>query len=317
MSQGFGKRKRRDSEAELVSSSFKCSASTSFHRVSSHLFYVDDGHGQPLLVDTGSWVTIVPRSYAKCTSTSRSTPTVCAANGTRIKTFGWCTFPLEILGVTYSVSAIVADVIHSILGMDFLSGTDLLIDPARRAFVHKSRLSADQVVNSLEVSAPTSTSLLAKFPSLTSTSLGSVTPLMSPLRIDTGDSQPVFSKCRPLHGDKKLAVEAEILKWEADGIIERISSEVEWASPVHAVRKKSGEWRVCGDFRRLNTLTRMDKYPLPSLVSFNAKMAGCSVFSKVDLKRAYHQVPVPRKISTRQRSILRSVCSNFCACHLG
>ena len=35
-----------------------------------------------------------------------------------------------------------------------------------------------------------------------------------------------------------------------------------------------------------------DKYPLPHLSTFNARMSDCKYFSKVDLRRAYHQIPV-------------------------
>ena len=49
---------------------------------------------------------------------------------------------------------------------------------------------------------------------------------------------------------------------------------------------------MCGDFRRLNAITRLDRYPLPNLNSFNEEMAGCVIFSKIDLKSAYHQVEV-------------------------
>ena len=75
----------------------------------------------------------------------------------------------------------------------------------------------------------------------------------------------------------------------------RVDEEVHWASPLHAIRKKDGTWRVCGDFRRLNAITKSDKFPLPTVTDFNANMAGCRIFSKLDLRRAYHQVPVANK----------------------
>jgi len=115
---------------------------------------------------------------------------------------------------------------------------------------------------------------------------------MDPLTIDTGSAKPVFSKARPLYGEKRAQVEAELTKWEAEGIIVRVDDDVQWASPLHAVKKKDGTWRVCGDFRRLNAITKPDKYPLPSLTSFNENMADCIIFSRIDLRRAYHQCPI-------------------------
>ena len=58
------------------------------------------------------------------------------------------------------------------------------------------------------------------------------------------------------------------------------------------VPKANGEWRPCGDYRRLNQRTIPDKYPIPFLTDCTAKVSGCSIFSKVDLIRGYFQVPV-------------------------
>ncbi len=65
-----------------------------------------------------------------------------------------------------------------------------------------------------------------------------------------------------------------------------------WASPLHLVPKKDGSWRPCGDYRRLNAVTIPDRYPLPNMQSLNDRMAGCTVFSKIDLVKAYHQIPI-------------------------
>jgi hypothetical protein len=56
--------------------------------------------------------------------------------------------------------------------------------------------------------------------------------------------------------------------------------------------KPDGSWRLCGNFHRLNLVTEPDVYPLPSILDFAAKSPGCTVFSKIDLRKGYQQIPV-------------------------
>ena len=58
------------------------------------------------------------------------------------------------------------------------------------------------------------------------------------------------------------------------------------------VKKKDSGWRPCGDYRRLNNITTPDRYPLPNMQDLNSSLAGCRVFSKLDLVKGYHPVPV-------------------------
>ena len=101
---------------------------------------------------------------------------------------------------------------------------------------------------------------------------------------------PMAARFRRLDGVKLEAARAEFLQLERDGIVRRSCSP--WSSPLHMVQKSDGGWRPCGDFRRLNTVTTPDSYPLPNLQDFSITAGGCSVFSKIDLRKGYHQIAV-------------------------
>uniref|UniRef100_A0A5S6QQL5 Reverse transcriptase domain-containing protein n=1 Tax=Trichuris muris TaxID=70415 RepID=A0A5S6QQL5_TRIMR len=70
-------------------------------------------------------------------------------------------------------------------------------------------------------------------------------------------------------------------------------SNSKWSSPLHLVPKQqSGQWRPCGDYRNLNRCTKPDRYPLPNIVELNNELRGKTIFPKIDLARAYFQIPV-------------------------
>ena len=123
------------------------------------------------------------------------------------------------------------------------------------------------------------------FSEVTEVSLSKVVTMTTPLHIVT-DGPPIFTPCRKLHGDKNTQIEEQLRQWERDKVIERCESSR--ASPIHAVKKSDGSWRVCGDFRRINTVTQLDRYPLPTLSSFNQRLVGIHVNPPSFVRRLRH-----------------------------
>ncbi len=62
-------------------------------------------------------------------------------------------------------------------------------------------------------------------------------------------------------------------------------------------KSKPGDWRPYGDYRALNFITAFDRYPLPHIHDCVSSVHGMAVISTTDLVRAYHQIPVPPKVT--------------------
>jgi len=64
------------------------------------------------------------------------------------------------------------------------------------------------------------------------------------------------------------------------------------AAPVLFIKKKDGSLRLCVDFRGLNKITKKDRYPLPLISDLLDSPSCAKIYSKIDLRHAYHLVRI-------------------------
>ncbi|CAC5423943.1 unnamed protein product [Mytilus coruscus] len=108
--------------------------------------------------------------------------------------------------------------------------------------------------------------------------------------IDTGDARPIKQAPRrvPLaFAEEERKIITQMLD---QGVIENSSSP--WASPLLLIRKKNGKIRPAVDYRKINSKTVCDAYPLPRIQDCLDAVSGANLFSVFDLISGFHQIPV-------------------------
>src|SRR5258707_3664618 len=104
---------------------------------------------------------------------------------------------------------------------------------------------------------------------------------------------------KPIHGPiyslslLELAALREFLEEHTrNGFI--CPSKSPWGSPVLFIKKKDGSLHLCMDFCALNRVTEKDHYPLPLILDLLMSPAPTRIYSKIDLKHAYHLVRIAK-----------------------
>ena len=266
----------------------------------SFLLHVNDTRrNEQWLVDGGALLSIVPPTRQQ-RRLGPSGPQLRAANGTEINCYGSITRTITIGQTDFEFSFTVADVKNRIIGADFLAHFYLapnhrdalllnLQDFSTLPATH-ARGVCNTPINFVSNAEDPFFKLLDEFPDIQTPTFTIKEPKHGVRHHIPTDAPPVQSRARRLDPEKLAVAKAELEKLVDLGIAYR--GKLEWSSPLLVTTKPCGGWRVCGDYRRLNAMTTDDRYPVRTLQDFTSELQGKKYFSKVDLMKGYHQIPV-------------------------
>lgn len=199
----------------------------------------------------------------------------------------------------FDTQFLIASVTKPIIGAEFLKQSGLLIDiknnrlidPKTRTFVYGKAFHGS--FESLKFFAIETQydKILKQFPELMNLPDFNMPVKHSVFHYIQTNGEIPHSRVRRLNPQKYKAAKQEFDFMTQIGICRPSTSP--FSSPLHmAPKQEPNDWRPCGDYRALNLVTIPDRYPLPHIHDFANHLNGCSVFSKIDLVRAFHHIPV-------------------------
>jgi hypothetical protein len=261
------------------------------------------------LVDTGASRTVLRRRnfYDICKTVgriplvTRATP-LHGVTGHGLNVWGKTEIKEDRLGVLPSI--IVDDMMHAmILGRDVLSKDQASIDYFKGVLHWRGRhlpLLPSHVRGAME-------SLGDRPPVVTNSVIGDCVEDNEDLFAAKGEAlgchpdiqvrihtegPPIKSRPYRMPLSKREALDDKLNDLLGQGVI--VPSASPWASPVVLVEKKdpSEGPRFCIDFTRLNKVTKKDAYPIPLIRDIFDQLHGSAVYSTLDLKSGFHQLPL-------------------------
>ncbi|GKD65595.1 reverse transcriptase domain-containing protein [Tanacetum coccineum] len=105
---------------------------------------------------------------------------------------------------------------------------------------------------------------------------------------------PVCQKRRTFSPEKSKAVTNEVAEWVRAGIVRPVKYPTYISNPV-LVKKCDGSWRMCIDFKILNSACPKDYYPLPSIDCKVEAVMGFKYKCFLDAYKGYHQIQMARE----------------------
>ena len=110
------------------------------------------------------------------------------------------------------------------------------------------------------------------------------------MTIETGDASPKKQPVRRVPFALRQELTKQLQKMQEEEVIQPSNSP--WSSAIVLVRKKDGGLRICVDYRQLNSVTKIDTFPLPRIDDLLDQLGSAKCFTTLDLAAGYWQIRV-------------------------
>eukprot|EP00096_Caligus_rogercresseyi_P008993 TRINITY_DN296_c0_g2_i1.p1 TRINITY_DN296_c0_g2~~TRINITY_DN296_c0_g2_i1.p1 ORF type:complete len:1084 (+),score=65.75 TRINITY_DN296_c0_g2_i1:228-3479(+) len=276
------------------------------HVPGSNLRYIVEKNSRKrFLIDCGADLSIIRLKDIPPSLRNKLRPdsvNLCTATLSPIKSYGRCSLTLD-FGFEKQIQwdFIVADVAAPIIGADLLCQRRLMVDLHGRHLIRSCDLALSSPLFPangfssmnyvLTRNATRWERLLGRFRSIQRPDFDASRPAKHAVRHHISTTgPPCFAKARRLSPEKLRVAKAYFDQLLKLGIVRRSNSP--YSSSLHMAPKGKDDWRPCGDYRRLNASTEPDRYPLPHIQDVIRDLRDTTIFSKIDLVKAYHQIPM-------------------------
>ena len=130
------------------------------------------------------------------------------------------------------------------------------------------------------------------------------------------DCKPITTKSKRSGEGDRLFIQTEIEKMIKEGVIEESTSP--WRAQVLIVTNERQRKRLVVDYSRtINRFTRLDAYPLPRMDDLAQEISKFKIYSSLDLKSAYHQIPIKEEDKPYKAFEANGKLYQFCRIPLG
>jgi len=235
------------------------------------------------LVDSGSDLTLLSKSLADTLSLGKLSPCKIyakSAKGDTIKIIGKTNITIELSNCYVNVCVHIVKYLcdSAILGINALSQFKSL------------QIDFDGTLPALKIASTSSLqekiSEIADKPSVLD-----IDPVALFSKIPS--DRPIRSPSRYCTRENREFIKAEVNKLLKEKII--VPSSSSWRSQAFVTKAPSGKRRMVIDFSStINRATELDAYPVPLITNVLRDLEGSRFFSRIDLRSAYHQVPLKK-----------------------